>query len=490
MGERPAWGLAAQLYSVRSRQSWGVGDLADLTDLAVWSGAELGADYVLVNPLHAAEPVAPMEPSPYLPTSRRFLNPLYLRVERIPEYADLPPATGPRSRSCAPAGARRARRRRRDRPGRRLGRQAGGAAAGARGAAHRRPRGSTSAPSAAARGRASTDFATWCALAEVHGTDCREWPARAAAPGSPGGRRLRSRARRTPSTSTCGCSGCSTSSSQPPRPRPSPPGWRSGVMHDLAVGVHPGGADAWALQDVYAAGISVGAPPDAFNQIGQDWAQPPWRPDRLAELGYAPFRDAGRARCCGTPAGVRVDHIIGLFRLWWVPAGRPPTRGHLRPLRPRGADRHPRPGGAPRGRGRGRRGPRRRSSRRPATTCGSAGSSAPRSCGSSSDDDGRPLPAGALARAVPGVGDHPRPAADARATSPATTSGCATRSGCSPGRSTRSWPPTRPSARLAGRAARPRRAARRDGTPTSRRPCAALHALPDAAPRRGCSASR
>ena len=87
MGSRRGWGLATQLYSVRSRQSWGVGDLNDLEDLAVWSASEHGADYVLVNPLHAAEPVPPMEPSPYLPTSRRFANPLYLRVERIPEYA-------------------------------------------------------------------------------------------------------------------------------------------------------------------------------------------------------------------------------------------------------------------------------------------------------------------------------------------------------------------------------------------------------------------
>ena len=84
VGERRAWGVATQLYSVRSAQSWGVGDLVDLEDLAVWSAAATGADYVLVNPLHAAEPVPPIEPSPYLPTSRRFANPIYLRVERIP----------------------------------------------------------------------------------------------------------------------------------------------------------------------------------------------------------------------------------------------------------------------------------------------------------------------------------------------------------------------------------------------------------------------
>jgi len=97
-------------------------------------------------------------------------------------------------------------------------------------------------------------------------------------------------------------------------------------MHDLAVGVHPGGADAWRLQDVYAQGVHVGAPPDPYNQLGQDWSQPPWRPDRLAELGYQPFRDLIGAvlRHAG---GVRVDHIIGLFRLWWIPVGGPPDEG-------------------------------------------------------------------------------------------------------------------------------------------------------------------
>ncbi len=99
-----------------------------------------------------------------------------------------------------------------------------------------------------------------------------------------------------------------------------------GTMHDLAVGVHPGGADVWRMRSTYATGIQVGAPPDPFNQIGQDWSQPPWRPDRLEELGYAPFRDLIRSvlRHAG---GVRVDHVIGLFRLWWIPEGRPPSEG-------------------------------------------------------------------------------------------------------------------------------------------------------------------
>jgi 4-alpha-glucanotransferase len=93
-----------------------------------------------------------------------------------------------------------------------------------------------------------------------------------------------------------------------------------GVVQDLAVGIDPGGADGWLLQDVLADNVRVGAPPDAFNQLGQDWGLAAWRPDRLAAAGYEPYRDLVRAmlRHAG---GLRVDHVAGLWRLWWVPPG-------------------------------------------------------------------------------------------------------------------------------------------------------------------------
>ncbi len=99
-----------------------------------------------------------------------------------------------------------------------------------------------------------------------------------------------------------------------------------GVMHDLAVGVHPEGADAWALRDVLAKGVAVGAPPDMYNQMGQDWSQPPWRPDALAEQAFIPYRDMLRTvlRHAG---GIRIDHVLGLFRLWWIPRGMPANQG-------------------------------------------------------------------------------------------------------------------------------------------------------------------
>jgi 4-alpha-glucanotransferase len=103
-------------------------------------------------------------------------------------------------------------------------------------------------------------------------------------------------------------------------------GMAIGVVHDLAVGVDPEGADAWALQDVLATGVTVGAPPDLFNQKGQDWGLPPWRPDRLAATGYAAYRDMLRAVLAHAD-GLRIDHVAGLWRLWWVPPGASPDQG-------------------------------------------------------------------------------------------------------------------------------------------------------------------
>jgi 4-alpha-glucanotransferase len=99
-----------------------------------------------------------------------------------------------------------------------------------------------------------------------------------------------------------------------------------GVIPDLAVGAHPGGADAWARQDVIVPGISVGAPPDEFNQLGQNWTLPPWHPGRLAVQAGRPLADliATWARNAG---GLRVDHVMGLARLWWIPAGMSPDQG-------------------------------------------------------------------------------------------------------------------------------------------------------------------
>ncbi len=322
LGARRAWGLTAQLYSVRSRRSWGVGDLTDLTDLAVWSAFRHGADFVLVNPLHAAAPTAPMEPSPYLPASRRYVNPLYLRVEAIPEFAE-----------CGGAdrlGELRSQVQRHAADVDLIDRDACWTAKrAALELLHRVPRSAgrelAYAAYRAREGAALDDFATWCALTEQYGTDWRHWPEPLRHPSAPAVERFAAEYAETVDfhrwlqwqlDEQLAAAQC----------RAMAAGMTLGVIGDLAVGGDPRGADAWALQDVLAQGVTAGAPPDEFNQLGQDWSQPPWRPDRLAEQEYRPFRGLIRAALRHT-GGVRIDHIIGLFRLWWIPAGAPPTDG-------------------------------------------------------------------------------------------------------------------------------------------------------------------
>lgn len=317
-----SWGLAVQLYSVRSQRSWGIGDLTDLTDLAVWSAARHGAGFILVNPLHAAAPAPPMEPSPYLPTSRRFVNPLYLRPEAIPEYAELRGRARVRTaRAEVQTRADRAELINRDVAWRfkrdallqvyRVARSAG------RELAYQSYR--------EREGRSLQDFATWCALAEQYGNDWHRWPAEFQHPGHPAVADFAAahddavdfhRWLQWQLDDQLACAQTTALST----------GMDLGVMTDLAVGVDPDGADAWALQDVLALGVAAGAPPDEFNQLGQDWSQPPWRPDQLMARAYEPFRALVGAmlRHAG---GIRIDHIIGLFRLWWIPRGAAPTDG-------------------------------------------------------------------------------------------------------------------------------------------------------------------
>jgi 4-alpha-glucanotransferase len=321
--ERRGWGLATQLYSVRSKRSWGIGDFADLADLAAISG-ERGADYVLVNPLHAAEPVPPVQPSPYSPSTRRFFNPLYIRIESIPELAYLKPrrrATIDRLQDQVQAL---------NRDGERLDRNAVFAAKLQALELLYHTRRSPARQAAfdefcRISGSGLDDFALWSAIREDLAPDDPLWTDPDCALGSEAAEALRGKL-----ADRIGfhrwlqwiCDEQLEDAQQTARRS----GMRLGVVHDLAVGVDLSSADAWTLHDVLAPGISVGAPPDMYNQQGQDWNQPPWHPARLAEAGYAPFRNM-LATVLRHAGGIRVDHVLGLFRLWWVPAGNSPRDG-------------------------------------------------------------------------------------------------------------------------------------------------------------------
>jgi len=320
---RRGWGLAAQLYSVRSSRSWGLGDVADLSELCSWTGRELGADFVLVNPLHAASPIPPMAPSPYLPVTRRFANPIYLRVEEVPEFAYLPEVG--RARVAEIAATQRIANTSSDLLERDPVWSAKRAALELVRLVPRLPGRQAAYDEFVAReGEGLQDFALWCALSDTYGEPDR-WPAELEDPHGAAAQAARVELAGGVEFH-CWLQWLLDEQLAAAQQAARDAGMAIGVMHDLAVGVHPEGADAWALRDVLASGVAVGAPPDMYNQMGQDWSQPPWRPDALAEKAFIPYRDMLRTvlRHAG---GIRIDHVLGLFRLWWIPRGMPANQG-------------------------------------------------------------------------------------------------------------------------------------------------------------------
>lgn len=321
-GDTRYWGVNVQAYSVRSKDSWGVGDAADLLDLTSIC-AEGDADFVLINPLHAAEPIVPVEDSPYLPISRRWLNLSYIRPELIPEYAEL----GPRQRALIAQDREEAR----TTPASRGGGLNRDAAWEGKLKALRQifplPRRIVRQAQldnfVANGGQDLYRYALWCALVEHAGTT--ELPEQYASPTSPAVQALA--AELLPRIEFYQwCQWIASEQCRKPNVVGRELGMRIGIMADLAVGVHKYGADYWSHPEYFAHDMTVGAPPDMYSQQGQDWSQPPWNPRALEKVGYEPLRElfAATMRLSGA---LRIDHILGLFRLWWIPSGLPANRG-------------------------------------------------------------------------------------------------------------------------------------------------------------------
>jgi len=297
------WGWMLQLYALRSADSWGAGDFADLARFAQWAAQDTGAGALLLNPLHAVAPVRPVPASPYSPSSRRFVNPLYLRIENTAAYRKADPATKSTVDSLRPAPV--------------TGLIDYDAVWDAKQQAlellwkTQKPKASRN------------DFATYCALAEKYGANWRTWPVELRRPDSAAVARERTALADRVAFHAWLQKLCDD---QLRTAAKAAAGMPVGIVHDLAVGVDPGGADGWMLQDVLADGVRVGAPPDAFNQLGQDWGLAAWRPDRLAATGYRAYRDL-LAATFRTGGGLRVDHVAGLWRLWWIPPGASADQG-------------------------------------------------------------------------------------------------------------------------------------------------------------------
>lgn len=304
------WAWTAQLPSIRSAASWGMGDLGDLRRLAAWSHA-IGARAIVVSPLGAPNPSPDPEPSPYYPSTRRFRNPLLVSIEAVPGAAGVAPrieglAAEARRLNASPLIDRS-----------RVAAlkhealvqiwQAGAAR-----------RDDTADPLRAYRERSGESLRRWAvfaALSEAHGPGWQRWPA----------------ALRRPQSSAVEAFAAAHADRVAfhewvqwvlDEQLRSAAGAGTALINDLPVGFDPGGFDAWEWQELLAPEARIGAPPDRFNPGGQDWGLPPFVPHRLREAHLAPFIETVRAVLTHA-GGLRIDHVMGLFRLWWIPVDGP-----------------------------------------------------------------------------------------------------------------------------------------------------------------------
>ncbi|HUW29281.1 MAG TPA: malto-oligosyltrehalose synthase [Sulfuriferula sp.] len=334
-GDGRVWGFAAQLYGIRSERNWGIGDLSDLRHMLEFCG-EAGASTVLLNPVHALFPDVPEHASPYSPSSRTYFNTLYLDVEAIADFAECEEA---RAMVHAPQFQARLRALR------------AAEQVDYRGVAevksqvlerlyahfrsHHLDRNSNRAQGfhafQAEHGESLRKQALFETLQEhfrARDSEVWGWPAWPAAYRDP----------RAPEVAafcdeylerveffeylqwqTAGQLAAAGTRSWEL-------GLGIGVMFDLAIGVAEGGADTWMRRELYALNASAGAPPDEIGRMGQNWGLPPWIPYQLTDAAYGPFIELLRAGMRESGA-LRIDHVMGLRRLFWVARGLPATEG-------------------------------------------------------------------------------------------------------------------------------------------------------------------
>ena len=300
------WGVTMQVPTTRSRSSWGIGDLGDVATVARWVAAQ-GGDDLALSPLHAPTPVLPVPSSPYSPSSRRWRNPLLLDLRALALVETGPLEQRAHDLLRSPVVDRN------------LVWTVKQAALEQAWAFERGQRAEELTQFRSGHGPSLEGWARFCALAEVHGGHWRSWPDQLRHPDSPGvAEAVRTLADRVAFHAWLQLlldEQLHAAASHGVR-----------LLQDLAIGADPDGADAWLWQDLLAEGVSVGAPPDDFAPEGQQWGIPPFIPWRLRDAGYRPLAELLRSAL--TPGGgLRVDHVMGLVRLFWIPEGADPMEG-------------------------------------------------------------------------------------------------------------------------------------------------------------------
>jgi 4-alpha-glucanotransferase len=326
------WGIAAQLYLLRSATNWGIGDFSDLRRL-VGLAADHGAAVVGLNPVHAMFTDNPGYASPYSPASRLLLNVLYIDVMAIPELRDSPDAL----KLIASPGFQR--RLRACRTARLVNYQSvtelklsvletlfdacrpvPGSARGRQLAAFRREGGTALEQNCLFLALREHFARNRPARADWHG-----WPVAWRRPDSLAVARFKTDNRDRldfliwtqwiADTQLCAVKAAAAKR-----------GMAIGLYRDLAIGADRSGAETWANPGAVVSGASIGAPPDILNTSGQDWGLPPFHPRALRQEGYRSFIELLRANMRHA-GGLRIDHVMGLRRLWWVPNGKSAAEG-------------------------------------------------------------------------------------------------------------------------------------------------------------------
>ncbi len=328
--KRKGWGLALALYGIRSERNQGIGDLSDLGNLTEWVGRELGGDFVAINPLHALPNRMPFGISPYAPISRLYFNFIYIDLETVEDVRESLNARAiihseeykdavRRQRESAlvdyeeVAGLKRMvletafehfyqnhylkQSERAERFN-----------------AYRRR-----------EGKRLRDYATYMALFDEFGHGWDGWPEPYRRPDSEEVIIFRKRDERRIlfheylqwiiESELDRIRACCRDSEM-----------AIGLSMDLPVGSPTGGYDVWANQEIFATDVDVGAPPDAFSPGGQNWGFPPLLPEALRENRYDFFVHLIRKNLCHAGA-LRIDHALGIFRLFWIPKGMSPQEG-------------------------------------------------------------------------------------------------------------------------------------------------------------------
>lgn len=334
-GQGRVWGPAVQLYAVSSSRNWGVGDLTDLADLVKWSG-DIGAGIIGVSPLNHLFPTHPEHTSPYSPSSRLHLNELYIDVEAVNDFHECEKA---KKTVLNPEFQARLTALREteliDYP---------------EVAAVKRPvlemlfqhfrehhlkpetqRGGAFRDFQGAGGEALFSFGVFQALQEFfHSKNpdawgWQSWPGPYQNPQSQEVKNFAVQHRDRVEFHQY-LQWQATLQLREAGRRAMEAGLKVGLYQDLPLGVDPAGFETWSHHELYALGARIGAPPDDFNLKGQDWGLPPFVPARLKETAYEPFAAVLRANM-GHAGAVRIDHVMQLMRLFWVPPGRPPSEG-------------------------------------------------------------------------------------------------------------------------------------------------------------------